>query len=107
VADRDGNVWIGVRRELMLMAHASRDTLVTVERIQSRSLLEDEATAAGTIPGLYLSAIATVPQGARPVGLAGCYEPDVDELGEYARMAATADGFEAWMDRHRAAVGAH
>ena len=39
VADRDGNVWVGVRRELMLMAHAARETVVTVERIQDESLL--------------------------------------------------------------------
>src|SRR3546814_1010544 len=32
-ADRQGNVWIGVRRECMLMAHAARDSLVTVEEI--------------------------------------------------------------------------
>ena len=36
LADRDGNVWIGVRRELMTMAHAARRTLVTVERDRRR-----------------------------------------------------------------------
>ena len=36
LADRAGNVWIGVRRELMLMAHAARTTLVTVEEITER-----------------------------------------------------------------------
>ena len=33
-ADSHGNVWIGVQRELMTMAHAARDALVTVERIE-------------------------------------------------------------------------
>ena len=32
-ADRDGNVWIGRRRELALMAYAAQTSLVTVERI--------------------------------------------------------------------------
>ena len=47
-ADRDGNVWIGVRRELMLMAHAARTTLVTVEEVVPHSLLNDDELAAGT-----------------------------------------------------------
>ncbi len=100
IADRDGNVWIGVRRELMLAAHAARDTLVSVERVQEHSLLEDEAMAAGTLPALYVSAIAEVPRGAWPVGLAGCYEPDRAALREYAEQAASEDGFRQWMRRH-------
>ena len=72
-ADRDGNVWIGVRRELMLMAHASRQTLVTVEAIEDADFLRDDAYAAGTIPALYIDAIAEAPRGGAPVGLAGHY----------------------------------
>ena len=53
MADRDGNVWIGRRRELAAMAYASAQTLVTVERISDRNLLADELTAAGTLPALY------------------------------------------------------
>ena len=83
----------------MLMAHAARRTLVTVERVQETSLLEDEGTAAGTIPGIYLSAIARVAGGAAPVGLAGCYEPDQDALREYAGLAGSAEGFTTWMQR--------
>ena len=33
MADREGNVWVGVRRELMLMAHAAAQACVTVEEI--------------------------------------------------------------------------
>ena len=93
LADRDGNVWIGVRRELMTMAHASRRTLVTVERIVDESLLADDRTAAGTIPSLYLDAICLAPLGARPLGLRGCYGPDEAALRAYvarARQAVTA-----------------
>jgi glutaconate CoA-transferase subunit A len=99
-ADRHGNVWIGVRRELMLMAHASRQALVTVEEISDDDLLADEAYAAGTIPALYLSAIAEVPNGAWPVGLAGRYPADRQHLAEYARLAKTAAGFEQYLDEH-------
>jgi glutaconate CoA-transferase subunit A len=100
IADRDGNVWVGVRRELMLMAHAARETVVTVERIQDESLLGDEATAAGTIPGLYVGSIAEVDGGARPMALAGCYEADDGALSEYARCAASDEGFADWMRQH-------
>lgn len=93
-ADRQGNVWIGVRRELMLMAHAARKTLVTVEQIIETNLLDDDESAAGTIPALYISAIAEAPEGARPLGLRGCYEPDRDALRRYATAAKTPEGFQ-------------
>ena len=99
-ADRHGNVWIGVRRELMLMAHAARQTLVTVEEVVDDDLLADEAYASGTIPALYVSAIAEVPNGAWPVGLAGRYSADAAHLAEYARLAKTAAGFQQYLDEH-------
>lgn len=86
-ADRAGNVWIGVRRELMLMAHAAAVTLVTVERIEDRDFLADPETAAGTIPALYVTAVAEVPNGAWPVGLVGEYPPDAEALAAYVREA--------------------
>lgn len=92
-ADRDGNVWVGLRRELMTAAHAARHTLVTVEQIGEQNLLADERLAAGTIPALYITRIAAVPGGARPVGLAGHYEADSAVLQRYARMARSTVGF--------------
>lgn len=89
-ADRHGNVWVGVRRELMLMAHAAVRTLVTVERVEDRDFLADPETAAGTIPSLYISAIAEAPDGAWPVGLDGAYAPDAAALGAYVREARAA-----------------
>ena len=84
-ADRAGNVWIGVRRELMLMAHAARATLVTVEAITEDDLLADDVSAAGTIPALYITAIAEARGGAWPVGLRGHYPPDSDHLASLRR----------------------
>lgn len=99
-ADTRGNVWIGVRRELMLMAHAARETYVTVEEIVEADFLADDARAAGTIPALYVSGIAHAPRGGDPVGLAGAYEPNRALMKDYYRAAATEAGFAQWMDEH-------
>ena len=98
LADRAGNVWIGVRRELMLMAHAARTTLVTIERVTDDDLLADDRSAAGTIPALYVSAIAAAPRGAWPVGLRGAYPPDRAELQRYAERARTPEGFRHYLE---------
>jgi glutaconate CoA-transferase, subunit A len=97
-ADRAGNVWIGVRRELMLMAHAARTTLVTVEGIVRADLLADDRSAAGTIPALYVSALAEAPRGAWPIGLRGVYPADLAELRRYAEEARTEQGFWRYLD---------
>ena len=97
-ADRAGNVWIGVRRELMLMAHAARETLVTVEEIVVPDLLGDDESAAGTIPALYIGAIAEAKQGAWPVGLRRTYPADAAHLRRYAELAATEAGFRRYLE---------
>ena len=106
-ADANGNVWVGVQRELMTMAHASAMTLVTVERIEDGDFLRDPALAAGTIPSLYINAIAEIEHGAWPVGLDNAYPADAKALADYTAAAATADGFERWKSsEHQAAVHA-
>ena len=100
IADRESNVWIGVRRELMLMAHAARTTLVSAEEVAERNLLDDDEAAAGTIPGLYISAIGYAPEGAKPLGLRGRYGPEADHLKSYAEAAGTEEGFHRYLDQH-------
>lgn len=102
LADREGNVWIGRRRELMTVAHASKRTLVTVEEVQKESLLTDERMAAGVIPALYVSGIAEARHGARPLGLEGRYEADLAHIAAYARAARTEDGFRRYLSEHPA-----
>jgi len=99
-ADHNGNVWIGVRRELMLMAHAARQTLVTVEEIRDTDFLADPVMAPGAIPSLYIDGIAEAPRGGDPVGLAGHYEPDTDAIRAYVTAARTQDGYDAWSAEH-------
>jgi glutaconate CoA-transferase subunit A len=97
LADRERNVWIGVRRELMRMAHAARTTLVSVEEIVEDDLLADDRTAAGTIPALYVSAIAEARRGAWPVGLRRRYPADREHLRRYAELARSDAGFARYL----------
>jgi glutaconate CoA-transferase subunit A len=100
MADRAGNVWIGRQRELVTMAHAAEKTVVTVERLHDGDLLADPILAAGTLPGFYIAAIALAPRGAWPLPLPDHYVADLDHLAEYARLAATPEGFARYLDRY-------
>lgn len=107
-ADREGNVWIGRRRELVTMAHAAKQAIVTVEEIVEGSLLADEATAAGVLPSIYVGAVAEAKRGAWPLGLQDLYTVDDAEIARYAEAARTEAGFRDWlarfMDGRRAAA---
>ena len=100
MADAHGNVWVGRRRELATLAHASRRVLVTVERMAPGNLLDDERLAPGTISGAYIDQVAVAGRGAWPLGLLDEYPADAAHLRDYARAARTADGFRAYLDRH-------
>ncbi len=103
-ADRHGNVFLGRDRDGLLLAHASRATLVTVERIVEGNLLEDAARAGSVLPALYVTQVAHVVRGAWPAGLAGHYRTDADVLSRYARLARSEAGFSAMLDELNAAV---
>ncbi len=97
LADRHGNVFIGRDRELLTMAHAAQRTLVSVEAVTEGNLLDDEARAGAVIPAIYVDAVALAPRGAWPLGLPGHDPADPAELARYAAMAASQDGFDAWV----------
>jgi len=100
VADRAGNVFVGIQRELIALAHAARKTIVTVEELHDGDLLRDPLLAAGTLPGFYVEAVALVPRGAWPLPLPDHYGIDAAHMAEYARLAATAEGFAQYLDRY-------
>lgn len=100
LADRHGNVWIGVRREMMVMAHAAKTTLATFEKLYDGDLLADAEMAAGTIPALYIGALTQVENGAWPVGLFGAYPADDAHLRAYIEAAKTDDGFQTYLDEY-------
>lgn len=100
MADRAGNVWIGRQRELATMAHAAARTVVTVEQIVDKDFFSDHILAAGALSGFYIETIAEAPHGAWPLPLPDYYGVDEEHLAEYARLAATPEGFASYLDCH-------
>ena len=100
MADRHGNVWIGQQRDLALMAHAAAKTVVTVEKLHDGNLFDDPLLAAGALGGFYLEAVAVAPRGAWPLPLPDHYPADEAHMAEYARLAATPEGFARYLDRY-------
>ena len=100
MADRAGNVFVGIQREFFSMAHAAKKTVVTVEKIHDGDLLSDPLFAAGTLPGFYVEAVAVEPRGAWPLPLPDHYGVDAAHLAEYARLGATPEGFADYLQRY-------
>lgn len=97
-ADEAGNVWVGRRRELATVAHASRVNLITYEEKRAGDMLEDELLAPGVISSIYVTATAHAPRGAWPLGVPGVYGADDLHLSQYAKAAKTREGFQRYLD---------
>ena len=97
-ADDEGNVWIGRRRELATIAHASKQSFVTFEEKRGGNMLDDELLAPGVLSGAYVSAVAQASRGAWPLGVVGLYDIDDAHLARYAKAAKTREGFRRYLD---------
>ena len=101
LADRAGNVWIGVRRELATLAHASASTLVTVEDLHPGNLLDDPLLAPGTLPHLYVTKVALAPVGTWPLAFLDRVPAGDAALARYAEASRSAAAFstlvEEWL----------
>jgi glutaconate CoA-transferase, subunit A len=97
-ADEAGNVWIGRRRELATIAHASRACYVTYEELRPGDMLEDELLAPGLLSSVYVSGVAQAQRGAWPLSVAGVYGIDDAHLTLYAKAAKTKAGFQRYLD---------
>ena len=98
--DEAGNAWIGRRRELATIAHASRETLVTYEEKKPGDMLEDELLAPGCLSSIYVTAAAPAAKGAWPLGAPGMYDIDDAHLATYARAAKTQTGFDSYLQQY-------
>jgi len=95
--DAAGNVWVGRRRELATLAHASKRCFVSFEEKRPGNMLDDELLAPGVISATYISEIAQAIRGAWPLGVAGLYPIDDAHLARYARAAKTREGFQRYL----------
>jgi glutaconate CoA-transferase subunit A len=96
-ADEAGNVWVGRRKELATIAHASKACYVTFEELKKGDMLEDELLAPGCISSVYVTAVAPAPRGAWPLGVPLVYGIDDAHLLRYAQMAKTETGFKEYL----------
>ena len=83
----------GRRRNLARLRYLFRVPL-------SGNLMDDPALSSGTVPGFYVDTVALAPRGAWPLPLLDHYPADGKHLAEYARLAASADGFTRYLDQH-------
>lgn len=97
-ADRAGNVWVGRRRELATIAHASKACYVTYEELREGDMLEDEILAPGVIASVYVTGVARAERGAWPLGVPEVYGIDDAHLLQYAKAAKTREGFDRYLD---------
>jgi glutaconate CoA-transferase subunit A len=97
-ADEAGNVWIGRRRELATIAHASKRCFVTYEEKRPGDMLEDELLAPGVLGAVYVTATAQAGRGAWPLGVPELYDIDDAHLMRYAKAAKTREGFQRYLD---------
>jgi len=102
LADRFGNLWVGMRTDLTTMAHAAHATLATAEVIVDTNLEDDPVLAPNLISGLYVDAIAHVPRGAWPTACpkpqGGFHYPkDTAHIAEYAGIARDQSAYEAYI----------
>lgn len=98
-ADEAGNVWIGRRKEVATIAHASRQTFVTFEELKKGNMLEDELLAPGLLSSVYVTAVAPAKKGAWPLGVADVYGIDDAHVQMYAKMAKTQEGFSSYLQQ--------
>jgi glutaconate CoA-transferase subunit A len=97
-ADDAGNVWIGRRKELATIAHASSRCYVTYEEKRPGDMLEDELLAPGVLSSVYVSGVAQAARGAWPLSVAELYGIDDAQLALYAKAARTKEGFRDYLE---------
>ncbi len=98
MADSLGNVWVGRERDVITMAHASKEALVTVEEVVEGDLFADERLTAGALANLYIGGVAVAEKGGWPMELPTRYPVDGAHMKEYGHLAASEEGFADYLE---------
>lgn len=104
-ADRQGNVSCGYEAEVVILAEASRQVIVTAERIVDR-LTEREASGA-FIPSIHVDTVAHAPFGAHPAGCSGLYGPDRVHMAQYVAASKEDASFAEYLQTYVMGVSNH
>lgn len=103
-ADRHGNVWTGPDEAIRIVARAAHRVLATVEAVVEENLLADPLSAAGTLPSLYVEAVAEVPAGAWPLAMPDLYGEDGPAIRRYVERARSGAPASTWLEPAAAAA---
>ncbi|MBT4205445.1 MAG: CoA-transferase [Gammaproteobacteria bacterium] len=98
MADQAGNVYLGRQAELKIMAHASKKTFVTVEKIVDFNIMDHEELGSASLSHLYVDGIAVASNGSWPLNLPGHYDYDRKTMQSYAHAAKNQETFNSWVD---------
>jgi glutaconate CoA-transferase, subunit A len=95
-ADREGNAILRRFGEDVMVAQASRRTIVTVEEIVDKVTPED--TSGQFISSINVTAVVHAPNGAHPTAVPGRYERDDAHIRRYLDASASDEAFKAYLD---------
>ena len=97
-SDRNGNVFVGRDRDGVLLAHASKTALITVEECIDEDFIQDPIRSGSSLPALYVGGVCVVPGSARPLSFTGKHGADTQWLLRYAKAARSESGFYQMLD---------
>ena len=95
-ADREGNILLGRASDDVLLAEASRRTIVSVEEVVDRL---DDAEMGAALPALLVDGVLEAPFGAHPCACPGRYPADAAHMAEYLQAAQADETFRAYVER--------
>jgi len=93
-----GNVWVGRRRDLFTLAHASKTSVVTVERVTDDNLLLDDTLARRRSRPSILA--RSLWRRAAPGRCGSIIRRTRRICATNLALAATEDGFRRYLDRY-------
>jgi glutaconate CoA-transferase subunit A len=97
--DAYGNLqYLGATYFDQLLARSATTVIATVDEIVSTEEIRS-APHLTKVPGMLVTSVIHQPQAAAPCGSHGHYEPDLDHLEQYARMATTETGARDYLDQ--------
>jgi glutaconate CoA-transferase subunit A len=95
-ADREGNAILRRFGEDVMVAQASRRTIVTVEEIVDKVTPED--TSGQFISSINVTAVVHAPMGAYPTAVPGRYGRDDAHIRRYQDASVSDEAFQAYLD---------